>query len=168
MIVLETDRLLLRELTLEDIDGLHAVLGDPIAMAYYPSAKTRDETAGWIQWNVDSYGQNGFGLWGVVLKDANRFVGDCGITLQLVEGAHVCEIGYHIVRDYWGQGLATEAARACLAYGFETLGCHQLVSIVDPFNIASRTVASRVHDKLRFFRRNGEEMCLYCTERQAV
>ncbi len=162
--ILETDRLLLRRLTMADVDGLDAIFSDPEAMRYYPSTKTREETIGWIQWNIDSYQQNGFGLWAVILKQEQLFIGDCGITLQLVEGAKEHEIGYHILRRYWGQGLATEAAQACLAYGFDVLGCHRIVSIIDPGNIASRTVGSRIHDRLRFFVKDGKALCLYYTD----
>ena len=166
MSVLETERLFLRELSMADVDALHAIFSDPRAMTYYPSTKTREETAGWIQWNIDSYQQNGFGLWAVILRDEALFVGDCGITLQLVEGAREHEIGYHILRSHWGRGLATEAAQACLRYGFDVLQCRRIVSIVDPANIASRTVAGRIHDKLRFFVKDDKELCLYYTEQR--
>ncbi len=163
--VLETDRMILRHFTVADVDGLLQIFSDPEAMRYYPSTKDRKETEAWIQWNIDSYRENGFGLWAVILKEKDLFIGDCGITYQIVEGVKEHEIGYHILREYWGRGLATEAAKACLEYGFQVLNCPRIVSIVHPANIASRTVAGRVHSHLRYFMKDGRELCLYYTER---
>src|ERR1700740_2300801 len=70
-------------------------------------------------------------------------IGDCGITLQEVDGEHLREIGYHLRRDLWGQGLATEAARACRDYGFGELKADTLISLIRPENLPSRRVAER-------------------------
>jgi [ribosomal protein S5]-alanine N-acetyltransferase len=73
----------------------------------------------------------------------NELIGDCGIALQEVEGELLYEIGYHLRRDCWGQGLATEAARACREWGFEHLKTDRLISLIRPENIPSRRVAER-------------------------
>ncbi len=167
MWVLETERLRLRQTTLDDVDDLLGILGDPEAMRFYPAPKTREETAGWIRWCLDSYERYGFGLWISVLKQGNRFVGDCGLVMQPVENQLEVEIGYHTLRTCWGQGFASEAARACRDYAFNTLGYQRVVSIVDPQNYASRRVAEKVHSAMRMFTwaKNNKEMCLYFTER---
>ena len=103
-IIAWTDRLTLRELTVDDTDELFAVLGDPIAMEHYPAPKTRAETESWISWARTSYDANGFGLWAVERSVHGVFLGDCGPMLQPVEGELVPEIGYHIVRREWGHG----------------------------------------------------------------
>ena len=110
--ILVTARLTLRQLTEDDVDGLHEAFGDPIAMEHYPAPKTRDETLGWIRWARESYTRNGFGLWAVIRTADGAFLGDCGPMLQPVEGELVPEIGYHVVRREWGHGYATEAAAA--------------------------------------------------------
>ena len=144
-IVLETNRLRLRQLTLDDVDHLMGIFSDPEAMQYYPATKNREETLAWIQWNLDSYAQHGFGLWAAMLKDTDAFAGQCGLVMQRdVDGRDDVEIGYSFLRVYWNRGLATEAARACRDYGFETLKLPRLVSLIDPGNVASVRVAEKV------------------------
>ena len=142
--ILETDRLYLRELVDEDVDDLLEVLGDPVAMRYYPRAFTREEVAGWIDWSRRSYRENGFGLWGMVLKETAELVGDCGLTVQDVEGERLVEVGYHLVRSHWHRGLATEAARGCCRYAFDTLAIDFVIALVRAENIPSAGVAERL------------------------
>jgi ribosomal-protein-alanine N-acetyltransferase len=162
-IVVQTERLALRELSLADVDALLEVLGDPIAMEHYPAPKTRAETEAWIRWARDSYDVNGFGLWAVERLADGAFLGDCGPMMQPVEGEPVPEIGYHIVRREWGHGYATEAARACRDLVLGRFGFDRVVSIVAPENLASRRVAEKVHQTMREFvwEKSGRPMCLF-------
>lgn len=148
MVVLETQRLRLREMTPADADNLLGIFSDPTAMRYYPATKDRAQTEDWIEWNLASYRENGFGLWVATLKETDEFAGQCGLILQEVEGAREVEIGYLFLRRLWGQGLATEAARACRGYANEALGYKRLISLIDPANMASRRVAEKVGMKL--------------------
>jgi ribosomal-protein-alanine N-acetyltransferase len=168
MWVLETERLALRQFTMDDVDSLMQVLGDPEAMRFYPAPFSREKTAGWIRWGLDSYANHGFGLWAVIRKQDQLFLGDCGTVLQPVEDRTELEIGYHILRREWSQGYATEAARACRDYAFGTLGYPRVVSIVNPLNLASRRVAEKVHTTMREFTwvKTGTTQCLYSTERE--
>ena len=77
------------------------------------------------------------------LNSTRAMIGDCGITLQEVDGTQLLEIGYHLRRDLWGQGFATEAGRACRDYGFTQLSADLLISLVRPENLASCRVAER-------------------------
>jgi [ribosomal protein S5]-alanine N-acetyltransferase len=167
MQILETDRLFLRQLTLDDTDDLYEILSDPQAMRYYPAPFTREQTIGWIDWNLHNYAQYGFGLWAVVRKDDRLVLGDCGLTMQPVEGQQEVEIGYHLKRAVWGNGYATEAALACRDYALTVLKAPRVVSIVHPQNMPSRRVAARVHTTLRefLFEKTQSIMCLYSTER---
>ncbi len=142
--VLETARLRLRHLTRHDVDALGEVLGDARGMVHYPAPFDRDMTMRWIEWNLELYRTHGYGLWAVVLKADGSLIGDCGLTVQEVEGARDVEIGYHIARAMRGQGLATEAARACRDYAFDRLGLNRLIAIIDPRNAASRRVAEKL------------------------
>jgi RimJ/RimL family protein N-acetyltransferase len=119
----------------------------------------------WIEWSLDNYASFGFGLWALEDK-TGKFLGDCGITYQDVEGRRELEIGYHIIEDERGKGYATEAARACLDYGFARTAAPLICSIVDPRNAASSTVASRIHASRREFLRRDEPMKLFYTMRR--
>jgi len=140
---LETERLLLREFVPSDADALALVLCDPETMKYYPASIDRDGIQQWIERNLRRYAEGGVGLWAMVLKTAGEIIGDCGIIRQHVEGEYLYEIGFHLRRDHWGQGLATEAAIACREWGFANLKVDRLISLIRPENVPSRRVAER-------------------------
>jgi RimJ/RimL family protein N-acetyltransferase len=79
----------------------------------------------------------------MILKPDGEFAGDCGLTRQPVDDVTEMEVGYHLARRHQGQGLATEAARACLDYAFSNLGLHRVISLIRPENLPSRRVAER-------------------------
>ena len=167
MTVLETERLALRELTADDVDGLLEIFGDPEAMWAYPSTKSRAETERWVRWAESSYADHGWGLWAVVRKSDGLFLGDCGPMMQPVEGQQVPELGWHIVRAEWGRGFATEAGRAARDWFFANTAHDRLVSIVWPPNTASRRVSEKVHARMREFtwEKSGTVECLFETLR---
>jgi RimJ/RimL family protein N-acetyltransferase len=147
-VVIETDRLFLREFAPADLADLARVLCDRETMRFYPM--TFDEAAAkeWIARNQQRYATHSHGLWAMDLKSTGEMIGDCGITLQDVDGESLLEIGYHLRRDMWGQGFATEAARACRDYGFSNLDAEFLVSLVRPENLPSCRVAERIGMKV--------------------
>ncbi len=145
---LETQRLILRQLTMNDADALHEILSDPVSMQHYPQPFTREKTEGWIAWNIQNYATYGFGLWAVLLKEGNLFLGDCGITMQNINGSLEPEIGYHINKVHTGKGYATEAARACRNYAFDVLGLSKVYSYMKYTNLASQKVAQKNDMKL--------------------
>ncbi len=161
-VILETARLRLREFTPNDADALEAVLGDPVTMQYYPAAFDRKGVESWIEKNMVRYQRDGHGLWAMLLKDTGELIGDCGCTLQEVEGRNEVEVGYHVRRDLWGQGYATEAAQACMEYAFARLGARRVISIIRPENVQSRRVAEKnglVCEKVVFW--HGYDHCIY-------
>src|SRR5258708_14267383 len=113
MKILETTRLLLREFTPQDADALALVLSDPETMRYYPAPYDRAGVEQWIERNLRRYQDAAVGLWAMELTKTHELIGDRGIIRHQLEGEHPYEIGYHLRRDFWGQGLATEAAIAC-------------------------------------------------------
>ncbi len=141
--ILETPRLYLREFVPDDADALALVVSDAETMRYYPSPMDRAGVEEWIARNRRRYAQNGHGLWAIELKSTGEFLGDCGVTVQLVDGAEEIEIGYHLRRDRWGHGYATEAARACRDWVFANLDASYVVSLIRPENMPSRRVAER-------------------------
>jgi ribosomal-protein-alanine N-acetyltransferase len=143
MPVLETQRLVLREFQFEDLDALATILCDRETMRYYPVSFDRAAVADWIQRNRTRYANDGHGLWAMILKSTRELIGDCGLVTQSVDGVDEIEIGYHVRRDLWNQGYASEAARACRDYGFANLNVDRLISLIRPENHASRRVAEK-------------------------
>ncbi|MEH2288994.1 GNAT family N-acetyltransferase [Nostoc sp.] len=141
--ILETQRLLLREMTLSDLNALLLVLGDAESMRYYPKPFDREMVERWIDRHRHNYAQHGLGLWSMVLKTTGEVIGDCGLIWQEVEGHQELEIGYHVRRDQQMQGYATEAASACQDYAFNVLGSTRVISLIRPQNIPSRRVAEK-------------------------
>jgi [ribosomal protein S5]-alanine N-acetyltransferase len=141
--VLETGRLILREFVPADADALARVISDPETMRYYPAPYDRPGVDEWIARNIRRYENDGHGLWAIDLKSTGEMIGDCGITLQPVDGEALLEIGYHLRRDMWRKGYATEAALACRDYGFAQLKAEFLISLIRPENKPSRRVAER-------------------------
>ncbi|MEO0408027.1 MAG: GNAT family N-acetyltransferase [Cyanobacteria bacterium P01_A01_bin.135] len=162
----QTERLVLRQMSLADTNELLAVFSDEETMQFYPAPFDRQMTQAWIERNRRRYIQDGFGLWALILKQTGDVIGDCGLVCQAVEGKEAVEIGYHIRRDLWGQGLAGEAAQACRDYGFNQLDLNHLVSLIHPNNTASRRVAEKIGMALveeTVWR--GNRTCLYAIER---
>ena len=149
--VLETERLILRHFTDDDVDDVFAVIGDPLTMKFYPQTFTREDARRWVTRSQERYRTDGFGLFAVVLKSNREVIGNCGVVKQNVEGESLLEVGYHFRRDYWGHGYATEAARACVEYAFRQSGTAKVVSLILPENQPSRRVAERNGMKVEKF-----------------
>ena len=143
-VILETRRLLLREFTPQDADALEAILGDPVAMKYYPAPFDRARIEDWIRRNLTRYADCGFGLWAMLLKDSGELIGDCGCYVREVEGDYEFETGWHVRRDLWGKEYATEAARHCIEYTFSSLGAKRIIALVRPENRGSCRVAEKI------------------------
>ncbi len=116
--IIETERLFLREMKESDFDALYKVLADSDIMRHYPYAFDENRVINWIQRNIERYRIFGFGLWAVCLKETGEMIGDCGITLQLIDGQIKPEIGYHIRADKQRNGYAKEAAIAVRDWTF--------------------------------------------------
>jgi len=97
---------------------------------------------GWVEWNQRNYDEHGFGLW-IIETHAGDFVGDCGLTMQEVEGAWHVEAGWHVRSDLRRQGYATEAAWAVRDVA-RALGVEHLIAIIRPDNLASQQVALKI------------------------
>lgn len=143
MQILETPRLILREFSPDDVDALARVLSDPEAMCFYPAPFDRIGVEDWIARNRRRYAKDGYGLWAMVLKVDGELIGDCGLVVQEVDGTNEVEIAYHVRRDLWNEGFATEAARACRNFGFARLPVDRLISIIRPENLPSVRVAEK-------------------------
>lgn len=144
MVILETERLILRELRENDKENLGKVLSDPISMQYYNHPFNEHEVEEWINWNIENYATYTCGLWAAILKDDGTFLGDCVITMQNIDGEILPEIGFHIIKEYCNKGYASEAAKACMEYAFNVLRFEQIYSYSTIDNLPSQKVAPKI------------------------
>lgn len=156
--ILETERLILRHQVIEDLDDLWALYSDPEITKYIPDApRSRDEAREELEWHMHGHPRNSqLGLWATIHRASGKFIGRCGLLPWSVDGQEEVEVAYTLARNYWGQGLATEAARAILQYGFEKLNFPRLISLIDSENLASQRVAEKIG--MRFEKEGRDEM----------
>lgn len=146
MIILETERLLLRRLILEDLDALYALYSDPEIRQYFPEGTLNyEDTKAELEWFLNGHPKHPeLGLWATIDKASQQFIGRCGLLPWTLEGRAEVEVAYLLDKRFWRRGLGTEAASAILHYGFETLGLNRLICMVDPNNLASAKVATHI------------------------
>lgn len=141
---IETERLILREMTRNDLEALCRIMCDEEVMrAAYVNAFSEEEVQAWLNRHLKRYEDYGFGLWAVVLKETNEMIGQCGLTWQTWNEKAILEIGYLFQKAYWHKGYATEAAIACKEYAFNVLGADSVYSTIRDTHIASQKVAMR-------------------------
>ena len=131
-------------MTMDDYDALYAVLADAEIMQHYPYAFDEKKVREWIERNMNRYKDYGFGLWAVCLKETEEMIGDCGLTLQNIEGEMLPEIGYHIRRDMQHKGYAKEAAAAVRDWAFENTEYPALYSYCKYTNVGSYKTAESI------------------------
>jgi RimJ/RimL family protein N-acetyltransferase len=141
--VVSTERLFLRKMTADDLPALAEILEDEQTMYAYEGAYSAAQTREWLDRQIARYKEDGNGLWGVVLKETGKMIGQCGLTWQQTDTKRVLEIGYLLNRGFWHKGYATQAAVACKHYAFSTLGAAEVYSIIRDTNFASMNVAIR-------------------------
>jgi ribosomal-protein-alanine N-acetyltransferase len=147
---LETPRLLLRPMLPEDAPGILALDSDPEVLRYVPGPlmSTLAEAAATVDYIRRQYEQNGVGRWAVVRHDTQEFVGWCGIKLMndhVVNGrTNYYDIGYRLLRQHWGQGFASEAARASLRFAFEEMNLPEIHATAMRDNLASCRILERL------------------------
>lgn len=146
MLILSTERILLRTWQESDLLPFAQMNADKEVMAYFPDTLTAQETATLVERIKTHIQLNGFGLWAAELKETKAFIGFIGLSLPTFS-AHFTpcvEIGWRLARPYWGQGLATEGAKAVLAYGFNHWKLEEIVSFTTMNNQRSRRVMKKI------------------------
>ena len=144
-VIFETPRLILRKIVDEDVDSLLSILGNQEVMRF--SVHGIDDRTGvlkFINATKRRYLRDGTAQWAVILKSSGVLIGECGISVQVIDGNNEYEIGYRFHPQYWRQGFGSEAAIGCRDYGFEKLNLHRLISIIEKENRASIGVAKKV------------------------
>lgn len=157
--ILETERLILREWTPDDVPMIYEICSDPEVMRHIGDGSAWDDVARarlWMERVRAAYDEQGYGRFAVVEKETGRVVGSCGFGKPT--GAAGVDFGYVFARASWGRGYATEAGRACLCHGFERLGFAEVIADTDLDNHASRRVLEKLGFEFRGLKRDeGDE-----------
>jgi RimJ/RimL family protein N-acetyltransferase len=144
-IIANTERLIIREFVESDVNTLFQILSLPEVMQFsLTGALSFDMSIAKMQSFIDSYQEYGYGKWAVIYRQTGQLIGYCGIGVEQIDGTIENELGYRFDPQFWGQGLATEAASACLKYAFSTLHLEYLLGIVEPENVASVRVLEKI------------------------
>ena len=142
--ILDTERLFLREMKQNDFQDLAEILQNPRVMYAYEHDFSDNDVQAWLDRQIERYKKYGFGLWAVVLKDTNEMIGQAGLTMQPYKNTEVLEIGYLLKEKFWHYGYAREAAIGCKKYAFENLNRAKVYSIIKSDNLASMKIAESI------------------------
>ncbi|HEY1595416.1 MAG TPA: GNAT family N-acetyltransferase [Thermoleophilaceae bacterium] len=142
--VLETPRLRLREFCAADLDELAPMVADEEQMRFYPHTRTREEESAWLDRHLAMYDECGYGFWLIEAAGDGRFAGYCGIRPLQLDGRAETEIGWHVHKRVWNEGIATEAAGAVRAHAAERFGLDRLVALIYADHAASIRVAENI------------------------
>jgi ribosomal-protein-alanine N-acetyltransferase len=165
---IETPRLLLRQFTPNDSDDLYQIYSNPDLFQYMSNEKPLlwEQTREVIDSIRQNWEKNHFGVWAVVHKKHQKLIGHCG--LKFLENTTEIQIGYLLLKSYWGRGLGTEAAKATLHYGFDVIKLERIVAVAKPENIASLRVMEKVglkYEKDAYYYEN--DVVYYSISREA-
>ncbi len=146
MVILETPRLLLRHLLPGDLEDLFALYSDQEIRRYFPEGTlTYQETKDELDWFLKGHPVHPeLGLWATIHKETQHFIGRCGLLPWMIEEQSEVEVAYMLTKEFWGQGLATEAAQAIVDYAFGPLQLSRLICLIDRKNKASVNVARKI------------------------
>ncbi|MBC8753803.1 GNAT family N-acetyltransferase [Kordia sp. YSTF-M3] len=169
--LIETERLLLREITLDDKEKMFQLHSNANVQKYTgePLVASIEEMEQAIQTRISDYKKYGYGRWATFLKEENQFVGWAGLA-YLPEFDEI-DIGYRFLPEYWGLGIATEVSRAILRYGFDTLKLKKIIAIAMKENKASIKVMEKVgmeFDKFAPYELGGEDVVWYWCDKKLI
>ena len=142
--ILETKRLILREMEQSDFNDLAEMLQNPEVMYAYEHDFSDEDVQVWLERQKMRYEKYGFGLWAMILKSTGDMIGQAGLTMQPYKGKEVLEIGYLLKQKFWHCGYAREAAMGCKKYAFENLNKEKVHSVIKMDNAASIRVAESI------------------------
>ena len=167
-VIVETERLRLREMTYDDADAILAVFSDKDSVIYYPYEFNEERSRFWIFCNLKRYAVFSFGTWAVELKETGELIGDCGLTMQMINKMTRPEIGYHMRKDQRGKGYAAEAARAVRDWAFERTPFQIVYSYMKAENVASYKTAEAAGLRLieEYTDEDGELQKMYAITRE--
>ena len=165
MIILETEHLLFRPLTLSDLDDLIALYADPEVMRFLGGPRSKEDVQHALSGYIREYEIYGHSFFATIQKSDQRFIGHCGLLNQEVEGVPEVELGYVLAPQYWQRGLALEGTQALKDYGLQQLGFPRLISLIPPDNVASIHIAEKIGMKYeRDVEQWGQRFGLYAVK----
>ena len=131
---------------MDDLDNLFSFYSDPDVVKYIQDApRTYQETKEELEWFMNGHPKfPELGLWATIYKENGQFIGRCGLLPWTIDGQQEVEVAFALSKDYWGQGLATEAAQGIVQYGFENLNLSRLICVIDHDNSGSIRVATKI------------------------
>lgn len=142
--LIETERLILREVTNEDAENMLTYLSDIEVVRHmgldpFQSIEDALDEIGWYQ----SIYENNIGIrWGITLKDSGKVIGSCGFLNRMAKH-YRAEVGFELSRDFWGKGIASEALEGVISYGFKHLQLERIEALIDPANMASQKLVKK-------------------------
>jgi ribosomal-protein-alanine N-acetyltransferase len=142
--ILETSRLILREMEPIDLDFIAEMLGNAEVMRYWPKCYSREEAKEWLLRQLERYLKDGYGYWLVLKKETKQPVGQVGLLSMKIDGREEIGLGYIIHHPFWKKGFATEAASACIQYAFQKLNKSRVIALIRPENESSQKVAQKL------------------------
>ncbi|MEZ5990463.1 MAG: GNAT family N-acetyltransferase [Planctomycetota bacterium] len=168
VVILETDRLLLRPYGPADLEGLVTLLGDPVVMRFWPEPFDRERAVGWYRRAEEQLREHGYSRLATIERATGAYVGDCGLLRVGLDGRDEHDLGWILRADRHGRGYATEAARALLDHALGPLALGRVVANMATDHLASRRVAEklgmRLEKRFRNPRNRMRETCLYVGE----
>jgi RimJ/RimL family protein N-acetyltransferase len=169
----ETERLVVRKLSHQDIPVLTTMLSDPEVMKFSVRGVCDEEaTRKFVDWCLECYASHGIGPWALYEKESGEFIGFCGVGPELVGEVEEINLGYRLARRFWHHGYATEAVKGVLRYAFRKKHCESVIVIIEPEHTASVRVTEKVgfgdyalqefHNRLvRVYRMTCEDWALH-------
>ncbi len=152
-------------MTLSDLDDLAALYADPEVMRFLGGPRSKDEVQLILNRYIREYELYGHSFFATIQKSDQRFIGQCGLLKQEVEGLPEVELAYVLAPEYWRRGLALEGTQALKYYGLQQLGFPRVISLIPPANVASIHIAEKIG--MRYERdvdQWGQHFCLYAVK----
>lgn len=160
--MIETERLIIRDMREDDTEAFFEIFSDPVAMQYFGIVFDWSRMKAWVQSNFEHQKKHGFSLMTVILKKSGEVIGDCGLETTDIDGEPIVGIGFDFKRKYWNRGYATEAALAVMDFGFKRFDFDSLSAWIDPENAPSLRVAEKIGMKPeKYVLRGGKKYALY-------
>ncbi|WP_286237263.1 GNAT family N-acetyltransferase [Neptuniibacter halophilus] len=145
MPLFETERLVARQLSHQDVPVLTKMLSDPEVMKFSVRGVCNDDaTRQFVDWCLECYASQGIGPWAICKKESGHLIGFCGVGPELVDDVEEINLGYRLARKFWHQGYATEAVKGVLQYAFDQKHCRSVIVIIEPEHTASVRVTEKV------------------------
>lgn len=158
---IQTERLRIRTLKHDDLRSISLLMGNAAVMRYLRKPFSAKQSREFLEQFIPLRGTLDFGWWALTLNEDERLIGLCGLGWIEIAQRQEVELAYILSKPFWGSGMATEAARACLRYGFEQLSVERILAVTRFTNVAGRRVAEKVGMKFAGTERIANRQYLY-------